>query len=67
MNVITYAIIGVFILGGLWFFDKKQSTNECNDRALAAAIDTYPISEYPDANERDILQKGYIEKYKQSC
>lgn len=60
-------IVTVIILGIVWW-QNNQSRSDCEDRALIAATDTYPIDEYPDTNKRAQLQEQYERRYiSQNC
>jgi hypothetical protein len=66
-KITTVIIIGILIWGGLTLYDRHQAKRDCDYRALAAAIDQYPLSEYPDTQQRDVLQQAYEDKYLETC
>jgi len=68
MSKVVWIIILIVIgVGGLIYLDKRQANSDCKERALAAAVDTYPINEYPNTIEREQLQKTYESRYLESC
>jgi uncharacterized protein YxeA len=66
-GIITIVIVIAVIIGGLFLLDKRQARQDCEDRALVAATDQYPINEYPDTAQRSQLQEDYEQRYLQSC
>ena len=64
---VALIIIALVVIGIVYFFNQKQKSDDCHERALAAAIDTYPVDSHPNADVREIWQKDYIRKYEQSC
>lgn len=66
-KVIAGVILLLVIAIGLFIWDKGQAQNDCEDRAIVAATDTYPINEYPDTAERSRLQATYKQTYMESC
>lgn len=67
-NWAVWIIIIVLVLGGIWLFNEKQKMDDCKDRALEAAIDVYPIDDYPDTSERAKQQAEYEQRYiSQNC
>lgn len=66
-KVVVGVAIVVLGIGGLFLWDKSQKNKECEDRALAASVDTYPISEYPNTDQRAALQEDYERRYMSNC
>lgn len=64
---IAWIFVIVVIVGGLYILDQKWKLDNCREMALAAAVDEFPISEYPNAGEREILQGDYRREYERSC
>lgn len=61
--VVVIVIVGIIGL----ILTQNGKKNDCEDRATAAAVDQYPINEYPDASERSRLQETYKTTYMESC
>lgn len=53
----------VLIVIAIALFSSVQKNKECETRATQAAIDNYPINEYPDTLERGRLQSDYKQSY----
>jgi len=64
-------IIGVAIIitvAGLYIFASyQQQHKDCENKALEAAVETYPINEYPNTGKRQSLQNSYQAKYLETC
>lgn len=59
------AAILVLVAAGL---SRQHSHNQCVNRAVAAAVDTYGIQQYPNTAVRSQLQDQYKNKYiAQNC
>lgn len=67
-NLIGWAVIIVAVACGVLLINMYRVNKECEDRALEASVEAYPINEYPDTNERARLQGQYEQRYiQQSC
>lgn len=62
-SVITWVVIGVIVIGGLYLFQQRQERKECEARANAAAVETYDMSSYPNTAQRGQLQAQYEQSY----
>ena len=63
---VVLALIVIFIISGLFIWDKRQAREDCELRANTASVETYPMNEYPDTNERARLQSDYEQRYLES-
>jgi len=66
-KVFALIVVVILVLVGLYFYDKRNDRRDCEDRAVAAAVDTYPPSQYPDTTQREGLQTTYKNRYLETC
>lgn len=59
------AIVVILIASVLVYNFTKG--NSCEDKARAAATDTYTIQNTPDTSDRTAKQAQYIQTYMESC
>lgn len=64
---ITAIVVAVAIIAIGYAIYHNNNMNDCKSNADKAAIETYPISQYPDTAQRSSLQEAYKQKYLQSC
>ncbi len=62
-----WIVVFVVIIVGYFAYMDYEKRTECEEMALIAAIDTYPIDSNPSAAVRDSQQKAYQYRYMQSC
>lgn len=63
MRKIGIGIVMLLLVGGAIIWSQDKDRRACEDRAVAAAVDWYPASDYPDTNERAQLQEDYKQRY----
>lgn len=63
INWLGWGVLIVLIGGGVLIYANNSMKDECKNRATAAAVDRYPINEYPDTAMRGQLQEEYKLNY----
>lgn len=67
MSFIAWIVVIALIVGGLFLWQRTSDAQKCKDMALAAAVDAYPMNEYPNTGQREVLQQSYERSYMTSC